>query len=124
MVNGDVNLHGDDDVSSWSEDAQQLGQGRGVDLAGGEPVGGGDHVVGLVVDWDGAEAVQVRVDVVLVDALGARLAQHAQRAVQPVHVHVSVAADLCPQQPGARSQVQDGHLLTRQGVRMLVLCDR
>ena len=47
--------HGPDEVTARSEDSQDLREGAGVDLAGGEPVGGHDHVVGLVVDGDGAE---------------------------------------------------------------------
>ena len=47
-------LHDQDDVTPGPEDAEELGQGGGVDLAGGQPVGGHDDVIRLVVDGNGA----------------------------------------------------------------------
>ena len=47
--------HGPDEVTARPEDPQYLRDGAGVDLAGSEAVGGHDHVVGLVVDGNGAK---------------------------------------------------------------------
>ena len=47
--------HGPDQVTARPEDSQDLRDGAGVDLTGSEPIGGHDHVVGLVVDGDGAK---------------------------------------------------------------------
>ena len=49
-------------------------------------------------------------DVVLEDALGLGLTQHAQRAVQPVNVAVTVTTNLSSEEAGAGSQVEDTNL--------------
>ena len=51
-------------------------------------------------------------DVVLVDALGLGLAQHAQGAVQAVNIAVAVAANLGAKQTSARSQIKDADLVS------------
>ena len=103
-------LHDHDDVASGSEHSEQLGQGRGVDLARGEPVGAHDHVVALIVDGDGAQTVNVSLDVVLEDALGLGLAQHAEGAVKTVNVTVSMTTNLSSEETSAGSQVKDTNL--------------
>ena len=100
--------HGPDEVTARSEDSQYLREGAGVDLAGSETIGGHDHVVGLVVDWDGAELLHHGEDVVSEDPLLSGLAQHPQAGVQSVHELVSVLAHLLTQQSSPAGQVQDG----------------
>ena len=118
-----TDLHDQDDVPPGPEDPEQLGQGGGVDLAGGEPVGAHDHVVTLVVDGDGAQAVHVGLDVVLEDALGLGLAQHAEGAVQPVNVAVTVTTNLSPEEASAGSQVKDANLgmMKVQGIAAVIV---
>ena len=62
-------LHGPEEVPARLQHAQQLWQRVWVDLTGREPVRHEQHVIGLVVDGDGAKLVDVAVDVVLVDIL-------------------------------------------------------
>ena len=51
--------HGPDEVTARPEDSQDLRDGAGVDLARSEPIGRHDHVVGLVVDGNGAKLKQI-----------------------------------------------------------------
>ena len=106
-------LHGNEDVSTRSEHSQQLRQGRGIDLARCKAIGGGNDIIGLIIDRDGTKTIQVSMDVVLEDALGPGLAQHAKRGVQAINVAVSMAANLSTQEASASSQVQDLHLMVQ-----------
>ena len=77
------------------------------DLNGHQPVAADDDVVGVVVDGDGAEAVDGGVDVVLVDALLPGLAQHAQGLVEAVDHDVALASQLPPQQAWGVEEEQE-----------------
>ena len=105
-----ADLHDHDDVAPGSEHSEQLGQGRRVNLARGEPVGAHDHVVALIVDGDGAQAIHMSLDVVLEDALGLGLAQHAEGAVKTINVTVSMTTNLSSKETSAGSQVKDTNL--------------
>ena len=100
--------HGPDEVTARPEDSQYLRDGAGVDLARSEAIGGHDHVIGLVVDRNGAKLLHHGEDVVPEDPLLPSLPQHPQTAVQSVHQLVAVLADLLAQQASPAGQVQDG----------------
>jgi len=103
-------LHGDENVASRTNNTQHLREGRGVDLARSKSIAADDDIVGLVGDWDRAEPVNSRVDVVLVNAQLPGLAQHAKGLVQAVDVDVALASQFAAKQTCASSHVQNLHL--------------
>merc|ERR1712227_75539 len=78
-----------------------------VDLTRGEPIGGHDHIVSLVIDWDGPERVYHGEDVVPVDSLLPGLSQHTKGGVQTINKLVAVLSNLPAQEASAARQVQD-----------------
>ena len=72
------------------ENSEQFWQGWGVDLTRSKPIGGGDDIIGLIIDWDGTKTIKMSMDVVLEDVLISGLDYDI------VHIAVITTVSPCP----------------------------
>merc|ERR1719187_2691031 len=100
-------LHGNEDVTTRTEDSQELMKGGGVDLPWGETIGAYNGIVAFIIDRNGPKVIYCSMDIILVDVLLPGLAQHAKGSIQPINHGVPVAGDLPSQQTGSCGQIKD-----------------
>merc|ERR1711963_776677 len=98
--------HRPEEVAARSQHPQNLGDGRGVNLARGEAIAGHDHVVGTVIDRYGSQSINHGHNIILVDGLLPRLPKHPKASVQSIDAFVSMGSHLSPKKTSPSSKIK------------------